>query len=471
MLVILHRWLGIALCLIFAMWFASGAVMVFVPFPDLTTADRLERMAPVDLAQVRVAPKTAVADADDGERIRLVQGMERPLYLLSRTRQPILAVAADTGEKIAGLSAEEALRIGARFAGAAAGEIGGPFDYDQWVVHQRFDPYRPFFRVAVADGAGTELYVSTRSGEVVQRTDRSARAWNYVGAVAHWIYPTILRKSQAKWDVTVWTLSLIGLVMAVAGAVLGIARTATALRHRRLSAFRGWMKWHHLIGLAGGAVLIAWIFSGWLSMDHSRLFSSGNPDHRTVALYRGLTVAAAANAVTVDQIAALGRFKELEIAAVDGRAWLVARGPDRVMPADGSPGGRLFPDDALVAAVRRAWPDVPVRDVSAIPADDFYGRSVTETLPATMRRIVVESAPPLWLHVDAASGEIVMVMDRSRRLYRWLFNGLHNFDLPGLASSNVLRLLVMLPLLALGFALSLTGVVIGARRLRGSGSR
>lgn len=32
-LAILHRWWGIAFCLLFAMWFASGIVMHFVPYP------------------------------------------------------------------------------------------------------------------------------------------------------------------------------------------------------------------------------------------------------------------------------------------------------------------------------------------------------------------------------------------------------------------------------------------------------
>jgi hypothetical protein len=451
------------------MWFASGAVMIYVPFPDLPAEQRLAGMVPVEAQKVLVPPAAAVAQADDAERLRLVQGLERPVYLLTRSRHSILAVGADNGEPVGDLSAEQASRIGALFAGTAAAGVAGPFDYDQWVVHQRFDPYRPLFRVDLADDAGTELYVSSRSGEVVQRTDRRSRGWNYVGAVAHWIYPTVLRKSQANWDVTVWWLSLVGIVVAVAGAVLGIVRTATSLRRRRnpvVSAFAGWMKWHHLTGLAGGVLLITWIFSGWLSMDHSRLFSTGAPDRKAVVLYRGLSTEAATAAVGLGQIAALGPFKELEIAAVDGQAWLVMRGPNHVVPAATS-GAALprLPDDVLIAAVHHAWPDAPVR-AEAIPADDFYGRSVTETFPETMRRFVVESVPPLWIHVDAASGDIVTVMDRSRRVYRWLFNGLHNFDLPGLTANRTLRIAVMLPLLALGFALSLTGVVIGVRRLR-----
>ena len=38
---LLHRWLGITCCLFFAMWFASGAVMHWVPFPELSESERV----------------------------------------------------------------------------------------------------------------------------------------------------------------------------------------------------------------------------------------------------------------------------------------------------------------------------------------------------------------------------------------------------------------------------------------------
>jgi hypothetical protein len=50
----------------------------------------------------------------------------------------------------------------------------------------------------MADAAGTCLYVSLRSGEVIQRTVRVERAWNWVGAIVHWINPTLLRKHQGR---------------------------------------------------------------------------------------------------------------------------------------------------------------------------------------------------------------------------------------------------------------------------------
>ena len=55
-LILLHRWLGVAFCLLFAMWFATGIVMHFVPFPALTEAERFAGLAPIDLASAAARP-------------------------------------------------------------------------------------------------------------------------------------------------------------------------------------------------------------------------------------------------------------------------------------------------------------------------------------------------------------------------------------------------------------------------------
>jgi hypothetical protein len=60
-LVWFHRWLGVATCLIFAAWFASGTIMLFQPFPSLPHPAQMALQAPVDGAQIRVTPAKAVA--------------------------------------------------------------------------------------------------------------------------------------------------------------------------------------------------------------------------------------------------------------------------------------------------------------------------------------------------------------------------------------------------------------------------
>src|SRR5262249_5461350 len=46
-LVVLHRYLGVAVGLLMALWFVSGIVMMYVGFPRLTEAERLHLKSPV----------------------------------------------------------------------------------------------------------------------------------------------------------------------------------------------------------------------------------------------------------------------------------------------------------------------------------------------------------------------------------------------------------------------------------------
>jgi hypothetical protein len=50
-LILLHRWLGVSFSLLFAMWFSTGIVMHFVPFPGLTEAERIDGLTPIDPSQ------------------------------------------------------------------------------------------------------------------------------------------------------------------------------------------------------------------------------------------------------------------------------------------------------------------------------------------------------------------------------------------------------------------------------------
>ena len=303
-LVWVHRWLGVAFCLFFAMWFLSGIVMHFVPFPALTETERVAGLGAIDSATLHRASQTiaAVRKLNDAARVRLFQRSDGPVYIAYGVNGT-LAVHADLSP--AGVQSEKlALMIAVDYArrhGIAnnAAAFSGLEDYDQWTVPNGLDPHRPLYRVALNDAAATEVYVSSTTCEVVRDTTRYERNWNYVGSVVHWIYPTVLRRNWSAWDSTVWTLSLAALIAAISGAILGVSR----LQYRRghvASPFRGWQAWHHWLGLCCMIFLLTWIVSGWLSMDHGRMFSRGQ-----------LTPAEAA---AVADVAAWKTFSGFEIA-------------------------------------------------------------------------------------------------------------------------------------------------------------
>src|SRR3954447_11679038 len=60
-LYISHRWVGIVTCLLFAMWFVSGVVMMYVAFPALTDGERLAALPDIAWSKVQIAPDRAMA--------------------------------------------------------------------------------------------------------------------------------------------------------------------------------------------------------------------------------------------------------------------------------------------------------------------------------------------------------------------------------------------------------------------------
>jgi hypothetical protein len=472
----IHRWLGIALGLLFALWFASGTILSFVPFPSLPVRDRISGSEPINLEKVRISPAAALATAGMAPlmHLRLISVGGHPRYVFSPVGRPVLSVTAESGQALAPVSADVAGAVAERFSGEKISRIDGPFEYDQWTVHEQYGPYRPFYKVTMADVEGTCLYVSLRSGEVIQRTRRAERAWNWVGAVVHWINPTVLRKHQVVWRWTVWSIALLGILLTIAGVWLGVVRYLDLKRLRRpgISPFKGWLRWHHSIGLFAGAFVLTWISSGWLSLDRGTLFSRDQPTVAELERMRGVSFADAARNFPVLQLGKLQNLREIEITAVGGHPFLVVRdtGPlfSRLISADDA--GTLeisliIPDKLLLSAVQSAWSPVGVLGIQAIAQNDAY-RVRSNPLPDTARRIVLNDRTRTWIQIDAASGQILSVTDTSRRLYRWLVDGLHCFDFPLFNHTGPLRHVLILLATTTGFLFSCTGVVIGVKRFR-----
>ena len=118
-LILSHRYLGIALGLLFVVWFASGIGMIYARgMPSLTEELRLERLEPLDLESVRLTPGEAAAQAGlsgasgDGSsdalsRVTLVMVMDRPAYRLDS--EGGTTIFADTGERMPEVGPDRAL--------------------------------------------------------------------------------------------------------------------------------------------------------------------------------------------------------------------------------------------------------------------------------------------------------------------------------------------------------------------------
>src|SRR5690606_27151019 len=139
-------------------------------------------------------------------------------------------------------------------------------DVDQWTITQ--SNALPLHRFDVDDGSGARVYVSPRSGRVELVTTTRTRALAWAGTIPPWLYFTPLRTKPIWAKVVVWT-SAAACVLAVIGLAIGVWQLRLNRRSKTVSMipYRGWMRWHHVLGLFFGVFALTWAFSGLLSME------------------------------------------------------------------------------------------------------------------------------------------------------------------------------------------------------------
>src|SRR5258706_1328111 len=190
--IFLHRWMGVALSLIFMLWFLSGIVMMYWSFPAVSAKDRLEHLPVLNSDTIKVPPLEAyrVLHSDRApSQVRLNSFDGRPVYRF-RTGRDDRLVYADTGLEPARVSQEMLRRIAAEWAGPNAGPAteAPVTDPDQWTVQGQLRNLRPLWKYSFPDGQ--QVYVSGINREVVQHTTTRSRLWAYLGAIPHWLYFT-----------------------------------------------------------------------------------------------------------------------------------------------------------------------------------------------------------------------------------------------------------------------------------------
>lgn len=471
---LLHRWLGVIFCLFFAIWFATGIVMHFVHFPSLTETERIAGLAPLDLSSAQRGPVEAVSASKlkGVSRVRLLARSDGLVYVLQGSGGVAALHANDLSpanvakeELATAIAADHARQRG---LDTAAARFVDRLDVDQWTVIGGAERHRPLYRVALNDETGTELYVSATTGEVLRDTTRSQRGWNYVGTVLHLIYPTALRKDYALWDTSVWAFSLAALVTAVLGATLGLLRIKSGPGRMTLaSPYQGWQKWHHWLGLVCMVFLLTWVFSGWLSMDHGRMFSTGSLSAKETA---ALTSTPTWETITNNELRFVSSHVSLQAREVE---WFSFNGrmirrerfdpPTQSLSFAGEatvPGRSFLPADEVTALFKRLSPECS--PAVALQADDPY--PVSSPVPdAPVYRVICGDA---WFHINGATGSLSSKLDGSKRTTRWLFSRLHGLEFPLLIAHPLLRSSLIVGLCGLGFVFSLTGVLIAWRRLR-----
>lgn len=464
-----HRWIGIATCLLFAMWFVSGVVMMYVAFPSLTDRERVAALPLIAWNKVQVTPDRAMAIAGVTQYPRdlhLSMMDDTPVYRLAQWDGRAVSISAIDGRVVDRIVPEQALAIASHHPQAKHLQLLDTVTRDQWSVTARYDGMRPLYLIALGDDDGTELYVSSRSGEIALDTTRRERIWNWLGSVPHWLYPTVLRKDGPLWRQVVLWISAVCLIVAVAGFWIGILRVRLKRRYARgaVSPYHGWMLWHHVAGLVGGAFVLTWMFSGWISLNPGSAFEKRSAVNAITVRYSGHE--------TPDFSASL--LPNPKVAATEARfVWIGGRPLMILTEADGhrslvdpATGASVIPSrDEILSAARQSMPDAPIAFSRQLDAFDSYWYAHHRERELPVLRIGFADADRTWLTVSPVTGEILDRTNDSRRSYRWIFNALHCLDFPLLLYYRPVWDILVWLLSLIGAVASISGVVIGWRRL------
>jgi uncharacterized iron-regulated membrane protein len=498
-LFLIHRWLGIFACIFFVMWFISGIVMMYVGYPKLTAAERIQHLPPLNAAAITLTPRQALDAAGIKgplQELRLaVASGGRAVYLAVPARDLNVGLAsgrrrvapgsgtvvidASTGVVLRQVDRAHVLASAAVFGGSAvATDYGGIIDEDAFTHSRALDAHRPLHKVRLADADATLLYVSSTTGEVVRDAPRIERLWNYVGAWIHWLYPFRGNMFNAYWtDIVIW-LSILGIGLALTGATVGIMRWRFTRVYKRgsHSPYHGFvMRWHHILGLLFALATLTWIFSGLMSMNPWKIFDSGAPALNTVAMNGGPLNISSQQASPQQLLAAApDGVRELHWIRASGQTLVLASisGSARPTVFNAESANVYVPDfEVLKTNIARLLPD-PIARIDVLTDYDLYYYSRE---PHTMTggsekflpvwRVVFDNAHATWVHIDPATGTVLGHTDSTKRLSRWLFAMLHSWDWLPLLERRPLWDIVLISLSLCGTALSLSGVVIGWRRL------
>ena len=425
LIIVVHRYVGVALGVIMTIWCLSGFVMMYQGFPETSQEERLAGLETLDLSHCCASLPIADDAAAGSLRIEMLNGA--PVIRIGR-RGETQTFNIATGAPIGVLDEAGVRQVATSFAAGNGikGEIASldQIHDDQWTVSGAGQ--QPLWRAEFNDPQNTLVYVDAKAASVVQDANSGERLVAWFGAIPHWLYPAILRTNVALWtQIVIWS-SAIGCFLVITGIVVGIAR----LRGKSGRWFpykRPMWLFHHIFGTFAGIMVLTWTFSGLLTMHPWGLFESTSPIAQSDI--SGDMTWADARAV-IDHAKtdpALASAIVLRPAPLLGHAYLIARGRHGKETRLGVNGAAPMTLDELAAGLQARGNLLASGKVELQTSEDdfYYGHKQSVDLP--VYRVTLTDPGQTRVYINHTTGD-ARVVDPTSQSYRWFENGLHSLD-------------------------------------------
>jgi uncharacterized iron-regulated membrane protein len=467
-IVVVHRYVGVVLGLIMTLWCLSGFVMMYQAFPFTTGEERNAGLEPLDLT--RCCATLPVADDATGFSFRAEMLNGAPVLRMFGM-EGAKSYDLSTGQEVATLSEADVKRAAETYAtgNGVKGKIKelGTLKIDQWSV-QGAARWQPLWRAVFNDEASSWLYVDGKTGEIVQDVNGHERFWSWLGAIPHFLYPTILRQNQPLWSQVVIWASAIGCFLVVTGIFIGVVK----LRSKSGKWFpykRPMWLLHHVFGTFAGILVLTWTFSGLMTMSPWGLLESKGAVSRE-DLSEPMKWADVR--ATIDQVkaAAPANVKSLRSAPLLGKPHMIAHESSGAELRFGPNGAAPLQQAELETGLAAKGGLLAAGKLEVLTKEDDYYYGLKRPADLPVYRVMLSDPDTTRIYFDSKTGELSQLADGTGQRYRWLLNAMHDIDLSFMRSRPMWDIIVMI-LLAAVTAACATGAWLSFMRVgRDAGS-
>ncbi len=464
----LHRVIGTIIALFFLMWFLTGLVLIYHPYPRLSNAQKyaLQETLPDSLPDIHTYMRS---ESEGIQNLRIRQFQNQTLLSYTKNKKKHTR-CADTLQNVLPITFATAQTAAQRCLNANIRQVDTLHQREQWVLYSKYEQDLPIYRFYFNDPRQHEIFVSSRSGEVLQITNFQSRLWAWLGAIPHKFYLPFIRRDLDIWKVCI----TIGGILCTLAALTGIIITLHILqkRHKQGNTFRNpyrkpSYRWHYTTGIIFGFFVLAWGISGifslqripqWLvPMEQEYIFrpskmwgkkalplSDYRLDYRTLKnTYPDL------KEVTWTHF---GNIPAYEIISGEEKKYIDAS-TSEVKPLN-------IPQETILAGIQKIHGKDCKFEINILDEYDNYYLSRSLSLPLPVYKIEVDNQEKSLYYVCPTTGYI-RYLNTNKKIKKWLFNGIHYLNIQCLTERPILWTVLIWTLCLGGAAVSYTGVWLG----------
>lgn len=469
----LHKITGSLLSLLFLLWFISGIVMIFEGFPHASRKERFDHLATFSenqFKQLAPPPTTWLGKVN----LELCNG--KPVYRLITGRKAQKAFDAQNLKPLESFSEEHARKQATSFLGSPVKEVKLLNNVDQWVPWSYYKPLLPFYKCYMNDPARTVLYVSEKTGEIVQQTNRKERWAARCGVIPHWLYFKQLRLQSGLWLVVVLCLSGVGIAMSFTGIIVGLIRKKNG---NHLTPYKKALyKWHHITGFIFGLFVFTFVLSGFFSLANvpNWMVFISSKNEKKISWGQDLDLAKQAAISPYKIYEALEQkegIRKISWKNMHGKpAYFVYYNNYQIpetyqLVGDSIQKHTIYSLSEVKEIAKNYLGGTGYSIIHQEKYDNYYKGSAMYYLPQPVYKLITSNAAQTWIYINPATAEKVKSYTRNTRLRRWLYQGLHKFDFKFLREeAEWFRKLLLIVISLGGIAVSASGVLMSKVWLR-----